>query len=130
MNSPASTPEAAFAPLDFDTAPLIDGLGPGFFRLGSQVLRGAVLISPWGARAWGGTSDAATPLTLAGRIDVLILGAGKDIALPPREFCEALESAGIGVDPMSTLSAVRAYNLLLGEGRRVALAALPLPLAP
>lgn len=130
MNSPESTPEAAFAPLDFDAAPLIDGLGPGFFRLGNHVLRGAVLISPWGARAWGGTGDAATPLTLVGWIDVLIFGAGQDIALPPRAFREALEGAGIGVEPMSTPSAARAYNLLLGEGRRVALAALPLPLAP
>lgn len=130
MSSPESTPEAAFFPLDFDAAPLIDGLGPGYFRLGSHVLRGAVLISPWGARSWGGVDDAATPLALAGQIDVLIFGAGKDIALPPRAFRESLESAGIGVEPMSTPSAARSYNLLLGEGRRVALAALPLPAAP
>lgn len=130
MNSPESTPETAFAPLEFAAAPFIDGLGPGFIRLGGHVLRGAVLISPWGARSWGGTGDVATPLALAGQIDLLVFGAGQTIGLPPRAFREALDGAGIGVEPMSTPSAARAYNLLLGEGRRVALAALPLPKAP
>ncbi len=127
MNSPISTPEPGFASLIFDAAVLIDGVGPGFMRIGAHVLRGPLLLSPWGAQVWGGMSDMATPLTLAGRIDVLLFGGGAEIALAPRSFREAMEQAGIGVDPMSTASAARAFNHLIGEGRRVALVALPLP---
>lgn len=120
----------AFAPLTFDAAPMIDSIGPGFLRVGGQVLRGPLMLSPWGAQSWGGAADIAAPLTLTGRIDVLIYGGGSQIVLPPRAFREALEAAGIGVEPMSTSSAARAYNLLIGEGRRVALVAFPLDPVP
>jgi uncharacterized protein len=36
-----------------------------------------------------------------------------------------LEEAGIGVEVMNSPSACRTYNVLLSEGRRIALAALP-----
>ena len=127
MNSPISTPETGFAPLTFAAAVLIDGVGPGFMRVGPHLLRGPLMLSPWGAQVWGGLTDLATPLSLSGRIDVLLFGGGADIALPPRSFRDAVEQAGIGLDPMSTASAARAYNLLVAEGRRVALVALPLP---
>ena len=127
MNSPISTPDMAFEPLEFGTAPMIDAVGPGYMRLGSVVLRGPLLLSPWGAQPWGGFADTAVPLTLVGRIDVLLLGGGKTIALAPRAFRDAMEAAGIGVEPMATATAARQYNLLIGEGRRVALVAFPLP---
>ena len=127
MNSPISTPRTGFAPLKFEAALLIDGVGPGFMRIGAHLLRGPLMLSPWGAQVWGGLTDLATPLTLSGRIDVLLFGGGPEIALAPRSFRGAMEQAGIGVEPMSTASAARAYNHLIGEGRRVALVALPLP---
>lgn len=129
MNSPTLMPETGFAPLTFDASLLIDGVGPGFLRLGPHLLRGPVLVSPWGAQVWGGVQDTATPLTLQGRIDVLLFGGGKDIALAPAAFRSAIEAAGIGLDPMSTTSAARAFNLLITEGRRVALVALPVAVA-
>lgn len=130
MNSPISMPETGpakvgFAPLTFEASLLIDGVGPGFVRIGPHVLRGPVLISPWGAQGWGGVQDTATPLSLQGRIDVLLFGGGRDIARAPAAFRHAIEAAGIGLDPMSTASAARAFNLLITEGRRVALVALP-----
>ncbi len=130
MNSPISTPEARFAPLEFASALRVEGIGPGFFRLGTYLLRGPVLISPWGARPWGGLADTEGPLTLAGRIDVLIFGGGQDIAIAPAAFRAALEAAGMGLEPMSSLSAARVFNQLLSEGRRVAMVALPLPIQP
>lgn len=126
MSSPTSTPEGAFAPFDFPAALLIEAVGAGYLRLGPHRLTGAVLISPWGARPWGGLDDSATPLALAGRIDVLLLGGGAELLVPPPAFREALDGAGIGIEPMPTRAAARAFNLLLGEGRRIALAALPL----
>ncbi len=103
----------------------VEGYGPGFFRLGPHVLRGPSLITPWNAGPWGGLDDAGAPLALAGEIDVLLLGMGDTVAYPPKAFREALEAAGIGVDPMTSPAACRTYNLLLTEGRRIAAAVLP-----
>ncbi len=112
-------------PVTYDSAQPIAGYGPGFFRVGTHVLRGACLISPWDAGPWGGWEDTAGPLTLAGRIDVLFAGTGAEVAHPPRPFVAAMEAAGMGVEPMASPAACRTYNVLLGEGRRVAVALLP-----
>jgi uncharacterized protein len=43
----------------------------------------------------------------------------------PGGFRAALEGAGMGVEAMASPAACRTYNVLLSEGRRVALALLP-----
>ncbi len=111
--------------ISYGSALPIESYGPGFFRLGTHVLRGACLITPWDAGPWGGLGDTAVPLALTGRIDVLLLGMGADLAAVPRDFRKALETAGIGVEPMNSPAACRTYNVLLGEGRRIAAALLP-----
>ena len=103
----------------------IDSYGPGFFRIGGVVLRGPVLITPWDAGPWGGLEDTAAPITYAGRIDVLFVGMGAEIAHVPQAFRAAIEAAGIGVEVMNSPAACRTYNVLLSEGRRVAAALLP-----
>ena len=40
-------------------------------------------------------------------------------------ICFALEALGLGVEVMSSPAACRTYNVLLSEGRRVALALIP-----
>lgn len=109
----------------YDLAKPIDGYGPGFFRIDGKVLHGACLITPWGAAVWGGFDDTATPLALAGKIDVLFIGMGADIAHVPAPFRDRLEAAGIGVEVMNSPAAARTYNVLLSEGRRIAAALLP-----
>ncbi len=111
--------------ITYGAALAIEGYGPGFFRVGPHILRGASLITPWDAGAWGGLNDTETPLSLAGKIDVLLLGLGGDITAVPPAFIAALDKAGIGVEPMNTPAAARTYNVLLGEGRRVAACLLP-----
>jgi len=107
-----------------DAAP-VEGYGPGFFRIGGQVVEGPLLISSRGRVAWGGLDDANPLLALAGAIDVLFVGTGAEIAHLPAPLRTRLEAAGIGVETMASPPACRTYNVLLGEGRRVALAALP-----
>lgn len=111
--------------ITYGAALAIEGYGPGFFRVGTHVLRGPSLVTPWDAGPWGGLEDMAAPLALAGRIDVLLLGLGAEVAIVPRALREALEAAGIGVEPMNSPAACRTYNVLLGEGRRIAAALLP-----
>lgn len=111
--------------ISYGTAKPVEGYGPGFFRVGGHVLRGACLITPWDAGLWGGLADTAAPLSLVGRIDVLFVGMGTEIAHVPLPFRTALEEAGIGVEVMSSPAACRTYNVLLSEGRRIAVALLP-----
>ncbi len=112
--------------ITYDNAKPIDGYGPGFFRVDGKVLRGACLITPWDAGAWGGYDDTVGPLTLLGRIDVLFVGTGVTIAHVPPAFRTPLEEVGIGVEGMDSPAACRTYNVLLGEGRRIALAVFPI----
>lgn len=109
----------------FGQARPIDGYGPGFFRVGGEVLTGAVLVTTQGARLWGGFVDHAPLVALGGTVDVLLLGTGAATAHPPADLCAALETAGIGVEAMSSPAAARTYNILLSEGRRIAAALLP-----
>jgi uncharacterized protein len=113
--------------ISYGSAQPIEGYGPGFFRIGTHVLRGACLITPWDAGPWGGLDDTETVLAMAGRIDILLLGMGPNMAPVPRAFRQVLEDQGIGVEPMNSPTACRSYNVLLGEGRRIAAALLPMP---
>lgn len=111
--------------ISFSQATPIDGYGPGFFRVGGQVLQGAVIVTASGARNWGGYNDAEPLLALAGETDVIFVGTGAEIGMIPADLRTALEDAGLGVETMNSPAACRTYNILLSEGRRVAAALLP-----
>jgi uncharacterized protein len=116
---------ARLTEVSFGTARPVDGYGPGFWRVGGEVLQGAVLVTATGARGWGGYDDTEPLLALQGEIDVLFIGTGRMIAYLPAEFRAALDSAGMGVEAMDSPAAARTYNVLLSEGRRIAAALLP-----
>ena len=109
----------------FTNALPIDGYGPGFFRIGGEVIEGAVAVLPSGVKSWSGFDDAVLFAEAAAQIDFLFVGTGADIAHLPVEFREAIEAAGVGVETMASPQACRTYNVLLGEGRRVGVALLP-----
>ncbi|MCB2110784.1 MAG: Mth938-like domain-containing protein [Defluviimonas sp.] len=109
----------------FGAALPVDGYGPGFFRIGGKVVRGPVLIGPAGVGAWGGLGDTAALAALGDGVDVLLLGMGRTIAHPPASLRDAVEAAGLALEPMDSAAAARTYNMLLAEGRRVAAALLP-----
>lgn len=111
--------------IDFGDAAPVEGYGPGFFRIGGEVFEGAILTGRAGTTAWGGYGDIAPLTALAQEIDVLFLGTGAEIAHIPPDLRTALNEAGIGVEVMSSPAAARTYNVLLSEGRRIALALLP-----
>ncbi|WP_116082709.1 Mth938-like domain-containing protein [Tropicimonas sp. IMCC34011] len=111
--------------MQFGAARPVDGYGPGFFRVAGEVHHGPMIAAPDGVHPWRGMEAPEEIAALAGQVDVVLLGTGADPAHLPAEFRAALEEAGIGVDAMSSPSACRTYNVCLAEGRRVALAALP-----
>ena len=113
-------------PSDFGGAVPVDGYGPGFFRVGGTVMRGAVLVTAAGAEAWGGLDDRAALMALAGRVDVLFIGMGADVGHAPADLVAALRDAEVAVESMASPTAARTYNVTVSEGRRVACALLPL----
>jgi uncharacterized protein len=101
--------------MTFPQARPIDGYGPGFFRIGGLAIDGAVLITSDGVRGWGGFDESDTLLALT----------GAEMQAVPGELVQALETAGLAFEAMASPAACRTYNVLLGDARRIALAALP-----
>ena len=115
----------ALVPTDFAGAVPIDGYGPGFFRIGGRVFHGAVLVHEGGVTPWGGFADTATLSALAGRVELLLIGTGPEIARVPEAFLDAAEAAGLRSESMASPAAARSYNVLLSEGRRLGAALIP-----
>ncbi len=111
--------------ITYSDAVPVDGYGPGFFRVGGEVHSGGMLLWEKGKSTWQGYDDETALLSLAGEVDVLFLGTGPEIAHIDAPLRSRLESAGLGVEVMNSPSACRTYNVLVSEGRRVALAVLP-----
>jgi len=111
--------------IHYPDTPPIDSYGPGFFRVDGEVIEGGLLVLPGLRRSWQGYDDVEAILAAASGFDVLFVGTGAEIAHPPMAFRRALEAAGVGIEPMITPSACRSFNIVLSEGRRIALAALP-----
>lgn len=109
----------------FTDAKPVEGYGPGFFRIGGQVIQGPILVGPASTQSWGGLEDTAPLLALVDDVDVVFVGTGADVAHLPDALQKALDDAGIGVEAMASPAACRTYNVLLSEGRRIALALLP-----
>jgi len=88
--------------------------------------RGSILALPTGVRAIEAHCHADIDARLidqalseAGGLDVLIIGSGKDLLPLAAPLRARLRDAGAGCETMATGAAVRTYNLLLDEGRRV-----------
>jgi len=111
--------------VSFETGTPIDGYGPGFFRVGGEVIQGPTLVMPGSVSEWAGYEDRGPLLAAIGKIDVLLIGTGPEIAHIPSDLRQALEGVGLGVEIMASASAARTYNVLLGEGRRIGAALLP-----
>lgn len=111
--------------IDFQNLIPIDGYGDGFFRVGGQLHNGAMIAAGGEPVQWGGYADTSQILALADAIDILIVGTGAQMVQIPAEFRKSIEAAGMGIELMSSPSACRTYNVLLSEGRRIAIAALP-----
>ena len=109
----------------YDDSQPVDGYGPGFFRIGGKVYEGPTCVFPTGVADWGGYADTETLLAHKDSVDVVFVGTGAEIAHLPENFRDTLEAADMGVEAMASPAACRTYNVLLSEGRRVALALIP-----
>ena len=111
--------------MPFEDSIPIEGYGPNMFRVGGKVHDGAMLLLGSEVKSWGGYEDLEPLLALAGQVDFIIVGTGPEMTHLPAAFKEALEKTDIGLEPMASATACRSYNVLASEGRRVAVALLP-----
>jgi uncharacterized protein len=113
----------------FPSQALIDAYGNGGFRFADMSHRGSLLCLPSGIWAWavGSTAEIVTAslqrvFAEAGEIDFLVLGTGSTPWLMPEPLRARLRDFRIGLEPLLTATAVRTYNIMLAEHRRVAAA--------
>ena len=104
----------------------IDGYGNNGFRIANMSHRGTLLCQPSGMHKWDVTSPSEITMEnlqpvfdAADKIDVLLVGLGKDIAGIPKQLRQALRDRNIIVEAIASGGAVRTYNILLGENRAV-----------
>ncbi|WP_460273293.1 Mth938-like domain-containing protein [Celeribacter sp. ULVN23_4] len=114
-----------FNEMPFEDAVPVDGYGPNMFRVAGKAYEGAVLICGDRVIPWGGYSDTEALMDIRAQVDVVIVGTGPEMTHLPKDFRAPLDEAGLGLEHMATPSAARTYNVLASEGRRVAVALLP-----
>ncbi len=112
----------------------IDDYGGGGFRFADMSHRGSILATPTGVRAiapavWSEIDSATVDLAIseAGELDLFLFGTGKDLTPVASAARQRLRAAGVGAEVMSTGAAVRTYNMLVDEGRRVAALLIAVP---
>ena len=130
---PVGSP-SAFAP----GSHRISAHGGGAFAFAGMRHEGAILATPAGVRTLavetpdGLTTDALRPLldelaAAPGSIEFLVIGTGATMAILSAPTRAALSAAGLRFEAMATGPALRVYNVMQDEGRRVAAALLPAP---
>jgi uncharacterized protein len=105
---------------------LIDAHGAGGFRFAGLSHRGSLLCLPDGIWAWpvatpaGMTAESlAQVFDRADSLDFFILGTGAQPWVPPEPLRARFREAHMSLDAMTTGPAVRTYNVMLMENRRV-----------
>jgi uncharacterized protein len=112
----------------------IDAYGKGGFAFADMSHRGSLLCLPDAIWAWPVTKAAeideyslSRVFAAANSIDTLIVGTGTDVWVAPARLREALRAVHISLDTMQTGAAIRTYNIMIGERRRVAAALIAVP---
>jgi uncharacterized protein len=129
-----AVPRPAFAPGSHPIA----AHGAGAFAFAGMLHEGSILATPQGVRAIDATtvddldSSALAPLIAEcaerpGSIEFLVLGTGARMAPIGRPLKDALRRAGLRFEAMATGPALRVYNIMQSENRRVAAALIAAP---
>jgi uncharacterized protein len=118
----------------FPRSAAIDAYGNGGFAFAGMSHRGSLLCLPDAVWAWQVTKpeqidkySLARVFEAANSIDTLIVGTGNTVWLPPSDLRSALRTVRVVLDAMQTGPAIRTYNIMIGERRRVAAALIAVP---
>jgi uncharacterized protein len=112
----------------------IDAYGKGGFAFADMSHRGSLLCLPDAIWAWPVTKASeideytlSRVFAAANAIDTLIIGTGTEVWVAPNWLREAFRAVHVSLDSMQTGPAIRTYNIMIGERRRVAAALIAVP---
>ena len=103
---------------------LVDAHGAGGFRFAGMAHRGSLLCLPDGIWPVGSPVEISGEtlsrvFAVAADLDFFIIGSGAAAWRPPDVLRTRFHEAHIALDAMTTGPAVRTYNVMLMEGRRI-----------
>lgn len=111
---------------------LIRGYESGRITVNQAIYTGSIVVLPdqlipnWRPRNFADLTPGDFTALLELGLEVVLLGTGKRLQFPSPALTRDLRQAEIGFEAMDTGAACRTYNVLLGEGRIVAAALLPI----
>jgi len=112
---------------------VIQGYGRAGFKVSGVRHEGSILVLPDQTMSWpvGKTSEltlqSLKPIIETNpAIEIVIVGCGASLSMLPLTLREVMRSKKIGIESMDTGAACRTFNVLVGEGRRVAAALIAL----
>lgn len=112
--------------------PLVVGFSGRGFRVDDTFRDGGLILTPVAALPWEAESlDGLDPASIGAALDLspppefVLIGTGARLRRPQPSFVRALDARGIGVEPMDSRAAARAWGVLRGEDRWIAAALLP-----
>ena len=109
----------------------IEAYGAGGFRFAGLSHVGSIFATPKGVSSVAAASldelDASVFARLfaeldetPGFVEFVVIGSGAKMVAFPRPLAEALRARGVKFEVMATGPAMRVYNVMIDEGRRVA----------
>lgn len=106
----------------------LDAIGPESTRLRQEILTRSAVITPtrlvrdWTPQTLDELTAAHMEILVELAPEIVLLGSGARLLWPAASLVAPLAAAGIGFEVMNTAAACRTYNILMGDGRRVAAA--------
>lgn len=104
--------------------------GDGYVLVNQQRYETSLIVMPdqlvrdWEPRSFEQLAIEHFAQIAALQPEIVLLGTGKALHFPHPRLSQPLTQARIGFEVMDTYAAARTYNILMGEGRRVAAALL------
>ena len=109
---------------------LFTNYGEGYVMVNQQRFEKSVIVLPnqliddWAPRNLEQMSEADFAFLAEVDAEIILLGTGSVLCFPHPRLTAPIADRRIGFEVMDTYAAARTYNILMGEGRRVAAALL------
>jgi len=107
---------------------LIRTYGPGQVVIKETVYGASLIVLPdrivadWPPQTFAMLSEEHFRILADLGMEIVLIGTGAKLRFPPSGLLKPLMDAGRGYEIMDTGAACRTYNILTGEGRKVAAA--------
>ena len=113
---------------DASSKVFINGYGADWVVVSGEKYQGSVMVcSETGVVAWpcqdpSQLREAHFEQLAQMDVEIVLYGSGERLEFPPHALIKPLIKKGIGLETMDTAAACRTFNVLAGEGRKVAAA--------